>query len=77
MGKMFGLPRRDLWIARNWARIGSPSHARPGVVAVWRHHVGKVIEVDGPRILLTSGNDGNAIRTRWWSIRGIIAFRAI
>ena len=77
MGKVFGLTNRELWIARNWARIGTPSTPRPGVVAVWPHHVGRVEAVSGNQILVHSGNDGHAVRTRWRSIRGAIAFRAI
>ena len=48
-----------------------------GVVFVWPHHVGEIW--DGPnkrgRWLVHSGNDGNAVRTRWRSLFGVIAFR--
>ena len=77
LSKYLGLHRRDLWLARNWARIGSPSSARPGVIAVWRHHVGKVVAVEPGRIKLLSGNDGRAVRERWRSARGVIAYRAL
>lgn len=72
-----GLYRRDLWLARNWTRVGSSTHARPGAIAVWRHHVGKVTAVNGSMILLLSGNDGRRVRERWRSARGVIAYRAI
>ena len=48
-----------------------------GIVFVWPHHVGEIW--DGPdkrgRWLVHSGNDGNAVRTRWRSLFGVIAFR--
>lgn len=74
-----GLSNRSLWLARNWARIGSPAHGpAPGVVAVWPHHVGIVTGVPGPgRIVLKSGNDGRAVRERERSSRGVIAWRRV
>lgn len=72
-----GIPDRALWLARNWARVGSPAPGpAPGVIAVWRHHVGVVTSVAGPgRIVLLSGNDGRAVRERERSTRGVIAWR--
>lgn len=68
--------RRDLWLARNWARVGSPAHGpRVGAVVVWRHHVGKITEVSGNRIRVLSGNDSRAVRNRWRTVRGVIAYR--
>lgn len=75
--KHLGLNRRDLWLARNWAHVGSPSGLRPGAIAVWRHHVGKVVDVAPGRIKLLSGNDGRAVRERWRSARGVIAYRVL
>lgn len=73
-----GIPNRSLWLARNWANIGSPvSGPQVGAIAVWPHHVGKITAVDGNRILLLSGNDGHAVRERWRPVRGIIAYRNI
>lgn len=71
-----GIQSRSLWVARNWAGIGHRA-AGPGagVIAVWRHHVGLIRAVDGNRILLLSGNDGRAVRERWRSTVGIIAYR--
>jgi hypothetical protein len=63
--------------AIEWARLGSRA-PRPaaGVVAVWRHHVGIITEnLGGGRIRLLSGNDGNAVRERERSTRGIVAYR--
>jgi len=48
-----------------------------GVVVVWPHHVGQIR--GGPnkhgQRLVHSGNDGNAVRTRWRGLFGAIAFR--
>jgi hypothetical protein len=73
----YGLDDRRLWLARNWAAVGRPAHGpASGVIAVWRHHVGVVTAVPGPRtIILLSGNDGHAVREREWSTAGIIAYR--
>lgn len=80
MNQYFGLSKRSLWVARNWAYEGTPS-AGPavGAVVVWRNHVGVIA---GPpdasgRWLVHSGNDGNAVRTRYRSLRGAIAFRHV
>lgn len=74
--------QHDLHLARaiEWARVGVPAGGpRIGAVVVWRHHVGEI--KDGPDArglyLVHSGNDGNAVRTRWRSIRGAVAFRFV
>lgn len=73
-----GLSDHSLWQARRWAGIGSPAHGpQVGAIAVWRHHVGQVRAIDGKRILLLSGNDGHAVRIRWRSTSGVIAYRVI
>ena len=65
-------------LARKWAHWGYPL-AGPaiGAVVVWPHHVGEI--VGGPdargRWLVHSGNDGHAVRTRYRSLAGAIAFR--
>ena len=70
------MPRRDLWLARNWASVGSNA-GRPGigVVVVWRHHVGIITGRAGSKWVIKSGNDGHAVRERPRSIAGAIAFR--
>jgi hypothetical protein len=75
--QQFGVADRSYNLARKWAQIGTPAHGpAPGVIAVWRHHVGIVISVPGPgRIVLKSGNDGHAVRERERSSRGVIAYR--
>lgn len=78
LGKVLGLPDRALWLARNWATVGTAlTHPVPGAIAVWRHHVGKITAVAPGRIKLLSGNDGHAVRDRWRSARGVIAYRAL
>lgn len=67
---------RELWVARNWARWGSPAQPGPGVIVVWPHHVGQIISrAAGDLWIVLSGNDGHAVRERPRSLRGAIAFR--
>lgn len=71
-----GAHARRLWVARAWAREGRPaSGPQVGAVVVWRHHVGIITAVDGRMIRVLSGNDGNAVRDRWRSTAGVIAYR--
>lgn len=76
LGHHLGMPKRDLWLARNWAHVGRPAHGpAPGVIVVWSHHVGKITAVSGNRIRVLSGNDGRRVRDRWRTVRGVIAYR--
>jgi hypothetical protein len=76
LGHHLGMPRRDLWVARNWARIGrNAGGPRIGAVVVWRHHVGIITGRAGAKWVVKSGNDGNRVRERPRSIAGAIAFR--
>lgn len=71
-----GISDRSLWLARNWARVGhSAGGPQVGAIVVWRHHVGKIKAVEGNRILVLSGNDGRAVRERWRTTSGVIAYR--
>jgi hypothetical protein len=74
-----GVGDARLNLARAWAGVGSAaSGPGAGVVAVWRHHVGIITEnLGGGLIRLLSGNDGNAVRERVRSTRGIIAYRKV
>lgn len=74
--------KQDPRLARavEWARIGtSAGGPAVGAVVVWPHHVGEIR--GGPdrfgRYLVHSGNDGNAVRTRWRRVDGAIAFRFV
>ncbi|WP_316205720.1 CHAP domain-containing protein [Bradyrhizobium sp. SZCCHNS1012] len=71
-----GKVARWLWVARNWAQFGSPAPGpQVGSIVVWRHHVGQITAVRGSSIRVLSGNDGHAVRDRWRTLRGVIAFR--
>jgi hypothetical protein len=74
---LLGVADRALNLAANWTRWGRASAPRAGAVVVWPHHVG--IIRGGPdmhgRWLVESGNDGHAVRIRYRSIAGAIAFR--
>lgn len=74
-----GLSDVRLNLARAWASVGAPARGpAPGVVAVWRHHVGLITGVLGDgRVMLLSGNDGNAVRERPRPTRGVIAYRRV
>ncbi len=71
-----GAMARKLWLARNWLMFPRASMA-PGNVAVFSRgrggHVGRIEAVKDGQVLLHSGNDGRAVRTRWRSTRGLIA----
>ncbi len=77
MRRLLGVADRTFNLARNWAHWGRPAAAAPGAVVVWPHHVGLIR--GGPdghgRWLVESGNDGHAVRTRYRSLAGAIAFR--
>lgn len=78
LGHHLGMSARKLWLAANWAHVGRPAHGpAPGVIVVWRHHVGKVTAVNGNRIRVLSGNDGRRVRDRWRTVRGVIAYRIV
>lgn len=80
MRQVFGIADPRLNLARNWAHQGSNAGGpQVGAVVVWPHHVGVIR--GGPdgsgQWLIESGNDGNAVRTRYRSLRGAIAFRYV
>jgi len=64
-------------LARNWARWGRAAHPAPGVMVVWRNHVGMITGRDASgNWIVRSGNDGHRVRERPRSIARAIAFRA-
>jgi hypothetical protein len=76
-----GKRARNLWVARAWAGEGEAAGG-PGVdvIMVTRRHVGRVTEIDPRRpgmVKMISGNDGGAVRERWRSTRGVIAWRRL
>lgn len=78
MRQWLGIRDRSLNLARNWARVGRPARPAPGVVVVWRHHVGIIVAVTARgRAIVKSGNDGGQVRERERSITNAIAFREV
>ncbi len=76
LGHHLGMPHRELWLARNWARVGSSAGGpRVGAVVVWPHHVGIITGRQNGLWVVKSGNDRNAVRERPRSVAGAIAFR--
>jgi hypothetical protein len=80
MRHVFGVADPRLNLARNWASAGANAGGpQIGAVVVWPHHVGVIR--GGPdsngEWLIESGNDGHAVRTRYRSLRGAIAFRNV
>lgn len=76
LGRHLGMPHRELWLARNWARVGSSAGGpRVGAVVVWPHHVGIITGRQNGLWVVKSGNDRNAVRERPRSVAGAIAFR--
>jgi hypothetical protein len=69
---------RSLWLARNWANVGSNAgQPAVGVVVVWRHHVGIITGRSEAGWIVKSGNDGRAVRERVRSVERAIAFRRV
>jgi hypothetical protein len=80
MMHLLGKTDRRLALAREWAREGVDAHGPgAGVIAVWPHHVGEIRGGPNKRgeWLVHSGNDGNAVRTRWRCLHGAIALRCV
>lgn len=76
LAQYLGISNRSLWLARNWAAVGSDAGGpAPGVIVVWRHHVGIITGRAGAKWIVKSGNDGRAVRERPRSIAGAIAYR--
>lgn len=75
-----GLADRSLNLAIRWASMGSAASPDTANVVVWRHHVAKLIEHRDGLLLIRSGNDRGAVRTRWISPRalgGVVAWRKV
>lgn len=75
----FGIHDARLNLARAWAYVGVNAYGPArDVIAVWPHHVGIITEnLGGGLIRVLSGNDGDAVRERVRSTRGIIAYRKV
>ena len=72
-----GQKARELWLARNWLRFPKTS-AHVGAVAVMRHHVGIVTDVDpnGNPVIL-SGNHNNRVGTGVYPRNRILAYVSV
>jgi len=70
---------RELWVAANWAHMGHATEPHPGAVAVWRHHVVKIVGgQDGHDRWLVQDNHGRGgSHTYYRSLHGVIAIRDI
>lgn len=69
---------RELWLARNWASMGTSSAPHEGAVIVWAHHVGQLVRhVAGDVWIVLSGNDGHRVRERPRHIGHYIAIRDV
>ena len=76
MRQHLGVADRAYNLARNWAHWGHATSAHVGAVVVWSHHVGVITGGSPGNWIVTSGNDGHAVRSRRRSVSGAIAFRA-
>jgi hypothetical protein len=66
LAKIVRSPPRSAASVGAWRTWGKRTSCRAGTVAIFKHsHVGKVMAVKKGQMLVKSGNDGNAIRTRW------------
>lgn len=70
---------RTLWVAANWAHMGHATSPHPGAVAVWRHHVVKIVGgQDANGRWLVQDNHGRHGRHEYYrSLRGVIAIREV
>lgn|SRR5215471_3661761 len=77
MRQQLGVADRAYNLARNWAHWGRAALPGPGVVVVWRHHVGRIVgPCQGHICPVLSGNDGHhQVMTRERDISRAIAFR--
>lgn len=72
-----GQQGRELWLARNWARVGTPTSAHVGAVVVWPHHVGRIVGEENGRWVVRSGNVDGGVRSTIRSLAGAIAVRDV
>lgn len=77
LASYLGKNDRSLWLASNWARVGSAATGPAvGVVTVWRHHVGIITGRDYKgNWVVRSGNDGRRVRERVRPLGRVIALR--
>lgn len=71
--RVFGHPIRNLFLAWNWRKFPR-SHAAPGNVAVWHHHVAYIEHVDanGNAVLYDPNSGHHATRIHTRSLAGAV-----
>jgi uncharacterized protein (TIGR02594 family) len=75
--KRTGHPVTGSDAAQSFARYGRPAAGpAPGVIAVWPHHVGFVVGVEGPgRMRVVSGNHRHRVEESIYPTNGVMAYR--
>lgn len=78
MRQKLGVKNPTYNLAAAWARYGSSSQPGIGVVVVWPHHVGIIVNHDQRGWLVESGNYGNRVATVPLNRmpRNVIAYRS-
>lgn len=71
-----GINDRDYNRAIEWEHYGHASSPHVGAVVVWPHHVGIITGGHPGDWIITSGNDGHAVRSRRRSLARVVAVRA-
>jgi uncharacterized protein (TIGR02594 family) len=81
-----GLPHTGKLNARSYLDYGqevTPDRVMPGDIVVlwrgsrtsWQGHVGFVSRVDGNRVLILGGNQGNAVTETWYGLDRVLGYR--
>jgi hypothetical protein len=72
--QQLGVADRRFNLAANWRFYGRPAGGPVlGAIVVWSHHVGRITgPCNGRACVVTSGNDGHAVRTRMRSVAGAV-----
>lgn len=65
-----GIGDKDYNRAVEWRHYGHPSAPHVGAIVVWSHHVGIITGGSPGDWIVTSGNDGHAVRSRRRSLAG-------
>lgn len=64
--------------AIEWAHVGQATSPHVGAIVVWSHHVGTITgQASNGEWIITSGNDGHAVRSRPRSLAGVVAIRSV
>lgn len=69
--------RYRIFRAIDWSRVGRPTTAHVGAVAVLRHHVGVVAEVTANGVVLLSGNHQKRVGYGVYPTSSVIAYREV